>query len=111
MTFRCGRNNNRFRVDFLVFFEYGDGYFREPVWSHMAVVKEQGLFRRKEIEHVFSGLVVSDAMAAELKMSQVCCQVVVVSDGVFEDELETEFPFKLYFVEFEVVFNVFFCIR
>jgi hypothetical protein len=35
----------------------------------VAVVEEQGLFWVKEVKHVFKGLVVSDAVAAELKMT------------------------------------------
>ena len=77
----------------------------------MAVVEEKGLFGVKEVKHVFKGLVVSDAVAAELKMAKGDGLGVVVDDRVFEDELETEFPFQFYFVEFEVVFDVFFCIR
>ena len=57
----------------------------------MAVVEEQRLFIAKEIEHVFSGLVVSDAVAAELKMSEGYDFVWIVGDGVFKNEFETEF--------------------
>ena len=102
--------NDRFCVHFLVFFVDGDGYFRELVWPHMAVIEEQRLFRGEKVEHVFSGLVVSYAMTAELKMSQVCGQVVVVSDGVFEDELEAEFSFLFYTVELQKVKEVFFSV-
>ena len=65
----CRSNDDRFCVDFLVFFKNGDGDFCEFVGAHVAVVEEQGLFGVKEVKHVFKGLVVSDAVAAELKMS------------------------------------------
>ena len=77
----------------------------------MAVIEEQGLFGVKEVKHIFKGLVVSDAVAAELKMAKGDGLGVVVDDGVFKDKLEAEFPFQFYFVEFEEVFDVFFCIR
>ena len=48
----CRGYNDRFCVDFLVFFENGDGDFCEFIGAHVAVVEEQGLFVAKEIEHV-----------------------------------------------------------
>ena len=48
----CRSNDDRFCVDFLVFFEDGDGDFGEFVGAHVAVVEEQRLFIAKEIEHV-----------------------------------------------------------
>ena len=62
----------------------------------MAIVEKQGIFRGEEIEHVFSGLVVSDAVAAKLKMSEGYDFVRIVSDGVFEDYFEAEFSFLFY---------------
>ena len=58
----------------------------------MAIVEKQGIFRGEEIEHVFSGLVVCDAVAAELKMSEGYDFFWIVGDGVFKNEFETEFP-------------------
>ena len=48
----CRGYDDRFCVDFLVFFKNGDGDFREFVGAHVAVVEEQGLFIAKKIEHV-----------------------------------------------------------
>jgi hypothetical protein len=77
----------------------------------MAVVEEQGLFRVEEIEHVFSGLVVSDAVAAELKVSEGYDFVWIVSDGVFEDDFEAEFSFLFYPVKPKKIEQVFFSVR
>lgn len=48
----CRGDDDRFCVDFLVFFENGDGDFCEFIGAHVAVVEEQRLFIAKEIEHV-----------------------------------------------------------
>ena len=48
----CRGYDDRFCVDFLVFFENGDSDFREFVGANVAVVEEQGLFIAKKIEHV-----------------------------------------------------------
>ncbi len=66
---RYRSHNNGFAEYFLVFFDDGNRHFRELVGAHVAVVEEQGLFGVKEVKHVFKGLVVSDAVAAELKMT------------------------------------------
>jgi hypothetical protein len=76
----------------------------------MAIVEKQGIFRGEEIQHVFSGLVVRDAVAAELKMSKGYDFVWIVSDGVFEDDFEAEFPFLFYPVKFKKIQKVFFCV-
>ncbi len=59
----------------------------------MAIIELQRIFRCEEIEHVFSGLVVGDAEASELKLPKVYGSGVVVGDGVFEDDFEAEFSF------------------
>ncbi len=104
-------HNDRFCVDFLVFFDDDNRHFCEFVRPHMAVVEEQGLFRVEEIEHVFSGLVVSDAVAAELKVSEGYDFVWIVSDGVFEDYFEAEFSFLFYPVKPKKIEQVFFSVR
>jgi len=48
----CRGYDDRLCVDFLVFFEDGNGDFCEFIGAHVAVVEEQGLFIAKEIEHV-----------------------------------------------------------
>ena len=48
----CRSDDDRFCVDFLVFFEDGNGDFCEFIGAHVAVVEEQGLFVAKKIEHV-----------------------------------------------------------
>jgi hypothetical protein len=105
----CWSHDDRLCIDFLIFFDDGNGHFREFVGAHVAIIKEQRLFRGEKIEHVFSGLVVSDAVAAELEMSEGCDFVWIVGDGVFLDEFEAEFSFKLYFMVLEEVLDVFFC--
>lgn len=102
---------DRFVVDFLVFFDDDNRHFREFVRAHMAIVEKQGIFRGEEIEHVFSGLVVIDALAAELKVSEGYDFVWIVSDGVFEDDFEAEFSFLFYPVKPKKIEQVFFSVR
>ena len=87
---------DRFGVYLLVFFDDDNRHFREFVRAHMAIVEKQGVFRGEEIKHVFSGLVVSDSVTAELKVSECYDFVWIVCDGVFEDYFEAEFSFLFY---------------
>jgi hypothetical protein len=104
-------HNDRFGVDFLVFFDDCNGHFSEFVRAQMTIIEKQGIFRGEEIEHVFRGLVVRDAVAAELKMSKGYDFVWIVSDGVFEDDFEAEFSFLFYSMKFKKIEQVFFSVR
>ena len=92
----CRCENDGFRIDLLVFFEDGNSHFCEFVGPHLAVIVQQRLFWMKEIIHSFCGLVVIDAVAAELKMSKGYDFVWIVGNGVFKDDFEAEFSFLFY---------------
>lgn len=92
LIFRDGGDNHGFGVDFVFLFGDDDGDFSELVGAHVAVVEEKGFFWGEEMEHVVCGLVVKDAVAAELKVFKINSLGGVVGDGVFEVKLYGELP-------------------
>ena len=68
----------------MLFFRDNDGHFREFIGAIVAIIEEKRLFWVEEMEHVFKGLVVNDAVAPVLETNEVNRLVMVVDDGIFE---------------------------